>query len=413
MPGPAALDDVDDNSPIVYPDSDYTDDFSDVDSDGSDTTARSMSTLSSVEVSSFFREVYGRAYPADQNIPSFVPLDISEAIRLELQHHYLKLLIQSNYFGPVATHLAPDPSTVRRKRVLDIFTADGTWVKEMAAEFEHVDFVSLDVVPLVPHSPCANIAFEVYDVYNGFAEPDASFDIVHTRRTVSQIRDYHAFLREVDRVLKPGGLLLFGQLEVEVYEYLPPTASTNKSAPYPDPIPPSPQIILAHSSLPVMSRGMSMLRDSLTAQQCSVHMWRDLPALLLPGSTLWQISNDSAELFESGPIPNATPHPPTEHPPIPGLPHSQFAHRLGYTSIQSETHILPTSPWHPSPRLHAIGDLVQQIGVANWHHFGLLFRQHGLSEVEADRLVAAGHAELASIDICKVMRYHTVHATKL
>ncbi|KAG8765285.1 hypothetical protein FRC12_007593 [Ceratobasidium sp. 428] len=127
MPGPVRGNDEEDNSPIIYPDSDDTEDFSDVDSDGSDTTVRSMSTLSSVEVSSFFREVYGRAYPADQNIPAFVPVDAGEAVRLELQHYYLKLLIQSNYFGPLVSHLSPNPSTARRKRVLDIFTADGTW----------------------------------------------------------------------------------------------------------------------------------------------------------------------------------------------------------------------------------------------------------------------------------------------
>lgn len=57
----------------------------------------------------------------------------------------------------------------------------------MATEFPHVDFVSLDMVPLVPHTPRANVIFEVYDVYNGLAEPDASFDMVHTRRTVSQV----------------------------------------------------------------------------------------------------------------------------------------------------------------------------------------------------------------------------------
>ena len=57
----------------------------------------------------------------------------------------------------------------------------------MASEFPHVEFVSLDIIPLVPHTPRANITYEVYDVYNGFAEPDASFDVVHTRRTVSQV----------------------------------------------------------------------------------------------------------------------------------------------------------------------------------------------------------------------------------
>ncbi|KAG9118265.1 hypothetical protein FRC07_007305 [Ceratobasidium sp. 392] len=271
----------------------------------------------------------------------------------------------------------------------------------MAAEFPHVDFVSLDMIPLVPHTPRANITFEVYDVYNGFAELDASFDI---------IRNYHAFLREVDRVLKPGGLLLFGQLEVEVYEYNPPrTIEMNAPLPHPDPVPPT-QIIPAHQILPIMCRGMSMLRDSLTTQNCCVYMWRDLPELLLPNSILWQ--TPTSDLLK----PTVTPLPMPQYGSngiFPPPPRSQ-AQRLGYTSIQSEIHVLPTAPWHTSsPRLYAIGDLVRQIGVANWQHFGLLFRQHGLSEAEADRLVEQGLAELASKERRTVMRYHTVHATKI
>ncbi|QRV94462.1 methyltransferase domain protein [Ceratobasidium sp. AG-Ba] len=427
----------DDYSPVVHPDNSDSDDFSDIDSDGSDTTVRSMSTLSSLEVSSFFREVYGRAYPADANIPQFVPLDLGEVVRLELQHYYLKLLLESNYVGPVQSILAPDPTSPRRKRVLDIFTADGTWVQEMASEFPHVDFVSLDMIPLVPHKPRANVSFEVYDVYNGFAELDASFDMVHTRRTVSQIRDYHAFLREVDRVLKPGGLLVFGQLEIEVYEYIPPSPTTVSTPPlhrptipnshpllascgpvprlpfvfpsslpsphpspvvldrtlapqpHPDPLFDSECIIPAHQSLPIMSQGMSMLRTSLSTQNCSIYMWRDLPTLLLPTSSLW----------------NPDPDPDTLKPPT--TPR-------GYTSIVPQVHILPNSPWHTlSPRLRAIGELVQQIGTSNWQNFGLLFRSQGLSEAETDRLVSAGSAELVSKDIYKVMRYHTVHAIKI
>lgn len=57
----------------------------------------------------------------------------------------------------------------------------------MATDFPHVDFLSLDLIPLLPHNPRANITFEVYDLYNGFVEPDASFDMVHTRRSVTQV----------------------------------------------------------------------------------------------------------------------------------------------------------------------------------------------------------------------------------
>ncbi|KAB5591290.1 hypothetical protein CTheo_5249 [Ceratobasidium theobromae] len=371
-------------------------DFSDVGSLSSETTARSMSTLSSFEVSSYFREIYGRMYPADTNIPPFVPLDNGEAARLELQHYYLKLMIGSNYFGPVNSILQPHP--LRRKRVLDVFTADGTWAQEMATEFPHVDFVSLDMVPLVPHTPRANVIFEVYDVYNGLAEPDASFDMVHTRRTVSQITDYPAFMREIHRVLRPGGLLLFGQLEVEVYEYTGP----NKSTPN-DPgetLYPGPHVIQAPRSLQAMSRGMRLLRDSLISQSVSINMWRELPDLLVPDSSLWRIPPRElkSDNFEEG-----QPHMRVPHTPGPG----------GYRDIVVTTHILPTTSWHSCPRLRALGDVVQQVGEWDWKNFGLLFRQHGLNEKEADALIEAGMKERTSVDIWQVMRYHTIYATKI
>lgn len=61
-------------------------------------------------------------------------------------------------------------------------------VREMANNFPHVDFISVDTIPLVPHIPCVNIlGYEVYDVYNGIAELDESFDLVHMRHVVSKV----------------------------------------------------------------------------------------------------------------------------------------------------------------------------------------------------------------------------------
>jgi hypothetical protein len=57
----------------------------------------------------------------------------------------------------------------------------------MATEFPHAHFVSLDLVPMVPHVPRSNITFEVYDLYAGLAEPDDSFDIVHARDCISAV----------------------------------------------------------------------------------------------------------------------------------------------------------------------------------------------------------------------------------
>lgn len=57
----------------------------------------------------------------------------------------------------------------------------------MASEFPHVDFTSVDTIPLVPHVPRSNIlGYEVYDLYNGTAETDESFDVVHMRHAISK-----------------------------------------------------------------------------------------------------------------------------------------------------------------------------------------------------------------------------------
>ena len=156
---------------------------------------------------------------------------------------------------------------------------------------------------------------------------------------------------------------------------------------------PGPHIVRAERSLPVMSRGMRMLRDSLSAQGLHVHMWRDLPNLLAPGSPLWVPKSESK-------FPAPSPKMQTEP--------------QGYRDIVATAHVLPNAPWHPTnARLRAIGEVVQQVGYANWQNFGLLFRQHGLSEEEASHLVNAGLEEASKNEVRKVMLYHTIHATKI
>ena len=59
----------------------------------------------------------------------------------------------------------------------------------MAAEFPHVDFTSVDTIPLVPHVQSPNIlAHEVYDLGNGIEEADESFDLVHVKSTMRKVR---------------------------------------------------------------------------------------------------------------------------------------------------------------------------------------------------------------------------------
>lgn len=57
----------------------------------------------------------------------------------------------------------------------------------MAVEFSRVDFLSVDVAPVVAHTPRANLVYEVYNILDGIEEPDASFDLVHSRHAITVV----------------------------------------------------------------------------------------------------------------------------------------------------------------------------------------------------------------------------------
>jgi hypothetical protein len=66
-------------------------------------------------------------FPLDENIPLLFPADSAEVRRLDIQHEGLKLLLRGNYYGPVREILADTEPNGRRKRVLDLLTAEGSW----------------------------------------------------------------------------------------------------------------------------------------------------------------------------------------------------------------------------------------------------------------------------------------------
>jgi hypothetical protein len=70
--------------------------------------------------------------------------------------------------------------------------------QEMARDFPHADILSLDNFPLCAHVPRPNIVFEVYDLYNGIAAPDATFDLVHIRHAMM-----HVSFRPLPKLDKP------------------------------------------------------------------------------------------------------------------------------------------------------------------------------------------------------------------
>ncbi|KAG8748936.1 hypothetical protein FRC12_013705 [Ceratobasidium sp. 428] len=343
------MDPDDDGNAILYLVDDIQDDDSDMDSVHTTTsgfTEHTMSTLTSAAASDYFQEVNGRMFPLDENLPFLFPTDQAEVRRLEFQHEALKLLLKGNYFGPVREVLGDPQPDGKRKRVLDLITGEGSWVREMAVEFPHVDFTSVDNTPLVPHTRCTNIlGYEVYDLYNGIAESDNTFDVVHLRHAMTKIRDLPGLVIEIHRVLKPGGLFLYGEFHNNGWD-----ASTEDHA--------------AEETAPYMIRALRIARDIFSSQGAYAYAWRDVPLLLEPCCVIWQSVHDLDEP------------------------------QRGFTSIRLETKMAPAGVWHHSPRLREVGRLMQHTWVQTWTNLRPMYLNNGLSERETDELIMGVQREL-------------------
>ncbi|KAI0691028.1 S-adenosyl-L-methionine-dependent methyltransferase [Cytidiella melzeri] len=164
------------------------------------------------------REVYGRTLNS-QNDTYFLPADNEEHRRLDLQHHIYTLMLGGLYPAGNLVRWALRPRADRRPSILDIGTGSGRWVIDMAIEFSHCDVVGVDLAPprLEGEIP-SNCRFEIDDANLGFAHFYQSFDVVHARAISMGIRDYPAFLRELALTLRPGGILLLGEGEMQLYD---------------------------------------------------------------------------------------------------------------------------------------------------------------------------------------------------
>ncbi|KAF8609735.1 hypothetical protein BDV93DRAFT_518496 [Ceratobasidium sp. AG-I] len=357
--------DNNEDTPVYYV-NDFEDDWSDTCSISTMTsgfTDHSMDTLTSREASEYFQQIHGRAFPLAQNAPLAFPTDRAEAQRLDFIHTALKLILNGNYYGPVKDVLSETGE--RRKQVLDLITAEGNWVREVAAEFPHVDFTSVDTIPLVPHVQSPNISgYEVYDLYNGIAEADDTFDLVRVKHATPKICDLPAFILEIHRVLRPGGLLIWSELE---------TCTRDAS-------------VADHNAAeksPNITRAWQLVTDACTRQGVAISTWRDVPLLLDPQNEIWHNTEGTSNRAK------------------------------GFTSMRTAVKMLPLTPWHPSPRLREAGVLMQQIASQTWSSFIPLLINEGMSEPEVEELVLKMCVETMEVGARQLyVNYHMFYAFK-
>ncbi|KAG8972899.1 hypothetical protein FRC05_009453 [Tulasnella sp. 425] len=152
--------------------------------------------------------------------------NVTERDRLDFQHTALSIALGSLYAAPDLVKARLASGTGPKPMVLDIGTGSGIWAESMAREFPEAEVIGVDLtlVPSDSNTP-PNCKFEYRDANDGFADLAGQFDVVHARSVNAGIRDQDQFVRDVARILKPGGVLLWSSgdmhLHTENYEQLP------------------------------------------------------------------------------------------------------------------------------------------------------------------------------------------------
>ncbi|KAK0228607.1 S-adenosyl-L-methionine-dependent methyltransferase [Armillaria fumosa] len=140
------------------------------------------------------------------NTSYLLPSDRDEVKRSEYHHRMLKFVFGGqNYVGPVKEVL----QFGQQRRVLDLGTGGGLWAIEMADEFPRAEVIGIDLAPIQPRDVPPNCTFELCDLDQGsIPYPDGYFDLIHARSMFIGIHNYPRLLREISRLLRPGGLVI-------------------------------------------------------------------------------------------------------------------------------------------------------------------------------------------------------------
>ncbi|EPQ58002.1 S-adenosyl-L-methionine-dependent methyltransferase [Gloeophyllum trabeum ATCC 11539] len=164
------------------------------------------------------RSVHGRILNS-QNETYMLPADVEEHQRLDLQHQIYTLMLGDLYTAPEMVHHALRPRNDYQPAIFDVGTGSGSWALDMAKAFPHCNVVGVDLAPIRVTGPLPeNVRFEIDDANLGFAHYRQNFDVIHARAISAGIHDFKGLLREFANALRPGGVLLLADGEMQLYD---------------------------------------------------------------------------------------------------------------------------------------------------------------------------------------------------
>ncbi|KAG8751187.1 hypothetical protein FRC14_008090 [Serendipita sp. 396] len=175
---------------------------------------------SSQDLSSFVKEIDGRMFNAQSEL-YMMPSDNGEFQRLDKQHYALVLGLGGLYPCPNVVESILEPSNQGEPRsILDLGCGSGIWAIEMARKYPNAAVVALDLAPCsvdleaVP----SNCRFEIDDINLGLSHYHGQFDVIHARCIGSGILSYGEMMLDVEACLKPGGIAIFIDGDMTVYQ---------------------------------------------------------------------------------------------------------------------------------------------------------------------------------------------------